>query len=426
MDIYAAKGGLKKLMRMYNKDEIGRLFIDELKKNNQLYSYQHNSTLSSSFNNINEESKAEITILSAEKECLVTNSKTKSIVVDDNTEVPVHMQNNSLLSSSSNNINEVSKIEEIVLSDEKEREVTTNIRNSIDGEEYTEVHISLQHDPEQQPNLFNSQEIDDTNLSVNLEGNVDDNRNPVDNENRDLLNISFTQEVCQKTNNSSSSPGIFIHENNFIEHPTNEDVFYRPNADQINADQFKFQENQDNVDFSKLYERIYQLEKKCTSNDQYSRRNSLEISGIPDSVHINQLEFKVIEILNQLNIKVNLWDIEACHRLYNKPNSKSPAKVIVRFMNRKNTFISLQRKKSLKYITLQSIGINSNNKLFINENLCPAYRDIFDFAYKLLNQNVISHLWTYTGVVQLRTRDNNSKILKFTHIDDIKKYFCNY
>ena len=51
---------------------------------------------------------------------------------------------------------------------------------------------------------------------------------------------------------------------------------------------------------------------------------------------------------------------------------------------------------------------------------------IFDYAYKLLQQNVISHLWTYKGVVQLRTQNNNTKILNFTHIDDIKKYFCDY
>ena len=176
----------------------------------------------------------------------------------------------------------------------------------------------------------------------------------------------------------------------------------------------------------KIRERIYHLEKKCAENDQYSRRNNIEICGIPDSVPANLLESKVIEILKFLNINLGYWDIEACHRLYKKPNSQRPARVIVRFVNRKNTLSALSKKKALKNITMKSDGFNNpNNKVFINENICQAYRVIYDFAYKLLKDNIIKYLWTYKGVVHLRITDdhNRDNILHFTHIDDIKTYF---
>ena len=49
--------------------------------------------------------------------------------------------------------------------------------------------------------------------------------------------------------------------------------------------------------------------------DQYSRRNNIVIQGIPQSVKYKDLEDKVINVLDKVNIKVTKNDIEACHRL---------------------------------------------------------------------------------------------------------------
>ena len=60
------------------------------------------------------------------------------------------------------------------------------------------------------------------------------------------------------------------------------------------------------------------------SNNQYVRRNNLEISGIPNSVSDEDLESKVIEILSKINIKLQKKEIEACDRL--QPTRKNPTK----------------------------------------------------------------------------------------------------
>ena len=59
-----------------------------------------------------------------------------------------------------------------------------------------------------------------------------------------------------------------------------------------------------------------------------SKRNNLEIHGIPAEVKDNQLEEKVIDIFSQLNISLSKSDIEDCHRL-GKSNT------IVRSVNQK-------------------------------------------------------------------------------------------
>ena len=55
------------------------------------------------------------------------------------------------------------------------------------------------------------------------------------------------------------------------------------------------------------------LERQCWPNEQYSRRECLEISGVPEFVTDNDLEGKVLKILEKIDIEVHLDHIEACH-----------------------------------------------------------------------------------------------------------------
>ena len=55
------------------------------------------------------------------------------------------------------------------------------------------------------------------------------------------------------------------------------------------------------------------LESDLNKQDQYNRRNNLDIQGTLDSVPDNQLKENVIEIFSQINVKINTIDIEDCH-----------------------------------------------------------------------------------------------------------------
>ena len=49
-------------------------------------------------------------------------------------------------------------------------------------------------------------------------------------------------------------------------------------------------------------ERLVKMERRCYSNEQYYRRECLEISGIPARVADNDLELKVLEILEETDV----------------------------------------------------------------------------------------------------------------------------
>ena len=72
----------------------------------------------------------------------------------------------------------------------------------------------------------------------------------------------------------------------------------------------------------KLERQVHRLEDALINNeikinnaDQYSRWNNIVVQGIPQSVKSKDLEDKVINVLDKVNIKVTKNDIEACHWL---------------------------------------------------------------------------------------------------------------
>ena len=89
---------------------------------------------------------------------------------------------------------------------------------------------------------------------------------------------------------------------------------------------------------------------KINIGDQYSRRNNIVIQGIPQSVKRKDLEDKIINILDKINVKVTKNDIEAYHRL------DDSRKTIVRFINRKHALEVLKNKKTPYLLILPALG----------------------------------------------------------------------
>ena len=168
--------------------------------------------------------------------------------------------------------------------------------------------------------------------------------------------------------------------------------------------------------------KIKEMEVQTYDSVQYVRRNNIEISGIPEIFNDN-LEDKVIEICNAFDVVVKKDEIEACHRLPRKRNSKFPATTIVRFVNRRKVESLIDNKK--KVVDLSPLGFESNSKLFFSENLCPYYRTLFYHCRKLKLLGQVKYAWSRNGTVKIR-RDDSSPIIKMCHIDDIAENFPEY
>ena len=62
-----------------------------------------------------------------------------------------------------------------------------------------------------------------------------------------------------------------------------------------------------------LENKILTFESEHNSLEQYGPRNNVEKTGIPDDVPNQNLEEKVVDILNEISVAVSPKDIEGCH-----------------------------------------------------------------------------------------------------------------
>ena len=123
---------------------------------------------------------------------------------------------------------------------------------------------------------------------------------------------------------------------------------------------------QKKIDF--LEDQIKNQQISIEANNQYHRRNNIEIRGIPNDIKDDDLENKVIEILEKIDVNTAVSEIEACHRLPQSKANKSK-KTIVRFVNRKKTELSLKSKKKLQNINMDTLNLPRDSQLYISENL---------------------------------------------------------
>ena len=117
------------------------------------------------------------------------------------------------------------------------------------------------------------------------------------------------------------------------------------------------------TNYQNINDKLIEMERNMHRLEQYSRRECIEIAGIPSSITNNLLEEHVLLIFEKFDVVLEAMDIVACHRL-GKTN-----RVIVKLLNRKDSQYILGKKYKLRNIALcnHEESENSNSrKIFIN------------------------------------------------------------
>ena len=100
-----------------------------------------------------------------------------------------------------------------------------------------------------------------------------------------------------------------------------------------------------------LVTRIGQIEKNCYRNSQYSRRECIEISGIPADIENKSLENTALEIISRAGVNVHNENVEGCHRI-GRNNA-----TILKFSRRKDCYATLKVRKEISNMKFNDIKI---------------------------------------------------------------------
>ena len=104
----------------------------------------------------------------------------------------------------------------------------------------------------------------------------------------------------------------------------------------------------------KLQNQVEEADNLYTTLDdleQYTRKNSLQIHGIPDDCY-STTEEVVLKLASVLNVNVNSSDIEISHKIKRRGNNSSP--IIVKFISHKvKTSLHKERVnlRSVRYVS---------------------------------------------------------------------------
>ena len=128
------------------------------------------------------------------------------------------------------------------------------------------------------------------------------------------------------------------------------------------------------------------LKEEIDDLEQYTRKNSLEIHGVPEDAYISTEEV-VIKLGEVLEVPISSEDIEISHKL--KTRNKA---IIVKFLNHKG------KSKHVKPADVfpsgsYSAAIDREPRLFINENLTAYRRDIMKKANGIIRDQLIQSAW---------------------------------
>ena len=120
---------------------------------------------------------------------------------------------------------------------------------------------------------------------------------------------------------------------------------------------------------NELLKRVTSLERGLHSQEQYSRRECLEVVGIPSSVDDKNLQSTACRILGEFDIVCDSKDIEDFHRIKRD-------RTIIKFISRRKSTV-LNKKKKLKNLDTGKYGRNDGSRIYMNESLCPYYRGLW-------------------------------------------------
>ena len=186
--------------------------------------------------------------------------------------------------------------------------------------------------------------------------------------------------------------------------------------DALKEENMKFQSR-----VEQLEDMILRMEIAKNNHDQYTRRNNIEIQGIPARVKDEHLENKVIDIFRCLKISIDPSDIEDCHRLGNS----TPKNTIVRFVNRKFCKKALEAKFDLRKINNAELHFDTSSVLYFSENLTPYNQYLAWKCRELKRANLIYSTWSSKGLIKI-SRSMNEKLIPIEDENDIFNLYPNF
>ena len=170
------------------------------------------------------------------------------------------------------------------------------------------------------------------------------------------------------------------------------------------------------------------LKKSLNDLEQYTRRDCLEIRGIPlpsAPMDLDQTDEVVLKIGEKIGVPMQKSGISISHRVpsrkqFTDEGNPIPPAIIVKFVKRETRENLYRARKNLKSVSTVDLGYSVANKIYVNESLTKRNKELFKLCLKCKRDFSYKFLWTNAGRIFLR-KNLGSPVIPVNCTDDVPK-----
>lgn len=164
---------------------------------------------------------------------------------------------------------------------------------------------------------------------------------------------------------------------------------------------------------------VCSLKDKIRSLEQYTRKNNIEISGLPVTARENVVDL-VKDVGVSLGLDFHATDISAAHRVPSYNRERTPA-LIVQFINRTSRDDWLKRFREKKGLTAHQVNSAfPHQNIYINEHLSPDNKVFLANLKSKCKEVGYSFAWCRDGKFFVR-RAQGERFKRINTYDDVEK-----
>ena len=175
-----------------------------------------------------------------------------------------------------------------------------------------------------------------------------------------------------------------------------------------------------------LRKRVITLENQVDASEQYSRRNLLRISGVPEFISAHSASIAdpltapredtdsfVLQMCEDLGVDMSLSEIDRSHRVGN--GKKKPRDILVKF--------ATYRSRNRLYKSRSKAKDNAKyTKVYVNEDLTKERSRLLYEARKLVKDEKFVGAWSYDGTILVKLPDD-PLLHRVNTAEDLSKLF---
>ncbi|XP_052757070.1 uncharacterized protein LOC128202085 [Galleria mellonella] len=168
--------------------------------------------------------------------------------------------------------------------------------------------------------------------------------------------------------------------------------------------------------------RIKQLETENMRQQQWSRLNNIEITGVPECKTTTDLEV-VMKVAERIGAPVKAADVEFAHRIqpYRTGSAQHSRAIVARFKQRSTKDAVIAAARKIRYITAEAIGIGSiNDKIYVNEHLTRTNKALLRECKQKSREMNYKFVWTKNCRIYIRKNESSPPIPITIQADLIK------